>query len=341
VSAPVAINARAAVRRELGGVERVAATLARELPALRPGRYRVLQPPAALAHRAGHAWEQALLPLAARGARVILSPANLAPLASRRNVVIVHDLAPIVRPDWYRGPYGTWHRALVPRLARRALRVLTVSEFSKGELVERLGLTPESIRVTPPGVDARFRPEADPEPARREHGLDGPYVLTVATRGPRKNVRALDAAAEQLGAEGIELVAAGSSRAYMGRDEPPSRVRALGYVADEHLPGLYAGARAFVLPSLYEGFGLPCVEAMACGTPVVAADAAALPEACGGAALLADPHDPAALSGSVVTAALDEEVRARLVRAGRERAAGLTWARTAGLVDAAVAELLD
>ena len=107
MTAPVAINARAAARREVGGVERVAGALARELPRLRPGRYRVVRPPAALAHRAGHAWEQALLPFAARGAELILSPANLAPALSRRNVVMIHDLAPLARA------------VLVPRLLRR------------------------------------------------------------------------------------------------------------------------------------------------------------------------------------------------------------------------------
>jgi glycosyltransferase involved in cell wall biosynthesis len=340
MTAPVAINARAAARRETGGVERVAAALAAELPALRPGRYRVLRPPGTLAHRAGHAWEQAVLPAAARGSRLILSPANLAPLLSRRNVVMVHDLAPIVRPDWYRGAYGAWHRALVPRIARGARRVLTVSEFSKGELVERLGIAPEAIRVAPPGVDPAFSPHADPAPARGRHGIEGPYVLTVATRGPRKNLGALDVAAERLADEGVDLVAAGSTRAYMGREERPARARALGYVAEEHLPGLYAGALAFVLPSLYEGFGLPCVEAMACGTPVVAADAAALPEACAGAALLADPADAEALAAASLAAALDEGERTRLVAAGRERAAELTWRRTAELVDGAVEELL-
>ena len=118
-----------------------------------------------------------------------------------------------------------------------------------------------------------------------------------------------------------------------------SRARRLGYVADEDLRALYAGAAVFAMPSLYEGFGLPCLEAMAAGTPVVAADRAALPEACGGAALLADPGDADAFAAALLRAAGAE--RDRLVAAGRERAAALTWRRTAEEIDAALEPLLS
>jgi glycosyltransferase involved in cell wall biosynthesis len=143
------------------------------------------------------------------------------------------------------------------------------------------------------------------------------------------------------------VVVAGSTRPYLpagsssGQDTPAAargRARRLGYVPDEDLPELYAGAAVLAMPSLYEGFGLPCVEAMAAGAPVVAADRAALPEACGGAALLADPGDPDAFAAAIVEAA--GPGRARLVAAGRERAATLTWERTAEAVDAALEPLL-
>jgi glycosyltransferase involved in cell wall biosynthesis len=334
VREPVAIDARAAVRREVGGVERVAREMSEHLPRLRPGRYRVIRPPEALAHGAGHAWEQAVLPFAARGAELIYAPANLAPLASgRRNVVVIHDLAALRHPEWYSRTYVAWQRALLPRLARAARRVITVSEFSRAEIAEVLGA---EATVVPNGVDLeRFHPGV--EPARRER----PYVLVVGTRIARKNTGALAEAARRLAGEGIELVSAGSGRAYM-REEGAGGgvVKALGYVPDAELPGLYAGARALAIPSLYEGFGLPCIEAMACGTPVVAADRAALPETCGGAALLADPDDAGAFADALVEAATHDATRARLTDAGRARAAGLTWNRTAELTDAIVGELL-
>jgi glycosyltransferase involved in cell wall biosynthesis len=335
MSAPVAINARAAARREIGGVERLAREMAVRLPRRKPGRYRVIRPPAALAHRAGHAWEQAALPLIARGAQLIYSPANLAPLESGRNVVVIHDVAALRRPEWYGRAYVAYQRALLPRIARNARLIITVSEFSKRELVEILEADPARIAVVPNGVDERFNPEA-----RAALGMTRPYVLVVGTRIARKNAAALDAAARGLKQAGIELVHAGSGRGYM-RDEARGGMRELGYVPDEEMPGLYAGALALAMPSLYEGFGLPCLEAMACGTPVVASNRAALPETTGEAALLVDPEDGAAFADAVVELATDDTRRAELAARGMKRARPFTWERTAALTDAAIERLLS
>jgi glycosyltransferase involved in cell wall biosynthesis len=339
MSALVAVDARAAVRRETGGVERVAREMAVRLPALRPDRYVVISPRPRLAHRAGHAWEQLALPLLARRADLLYCPANLAPIASRRNAVVIHDVAALAHSDWYGRTYGAWQRLVLPALARRARLVLTVSRFSRGEIVERLGVPEDSVAVIPNGVSDTFSPSADPGPAREALGLDRPYVLTLATRSARKNIAVLGEAAAALRPLGVELVSAGGGRGYLrGGEQPPGR--ALGYVPERLLPGLYAGALALAMPSLYEGFGLPCLEAMACGTPVVAADRAALPETCGDAALLADPDDPEAFATALVRAATDQDERARLIAAGRERAATFTWRRTAELTDAALAAAL-
>src|SRR3954451_17059330 len=235
----VAINARAAARQEIGGVERYAREMAARLPAL--GDYRVLRPPAPLAHKLGHAWEQAL-PLMHRGP--IYSPVNTPPISSR-TIVVIHDVAALRHPDWYSRAYAAWHNFLMPRVARKARLVITVSEFSRNEIAEVLGV--DSV-VVPGGVDERFRP-----------GEAKDYVLTVATRIARKNLSALDQTRRALAERGMELVAVGSGRGYMqSGDATPAR-----YVPDAELPALYAGARAFVLPSLYEGFGLPVLEAMA------------------------------------------------------------------------------
>ena len=329
------------MRREIGGVERWARELARLLPERRPERYEPIRPPAALAHRAGHAWEQLVLPLAARGAELLLSPANLAPLAGRRNVVVIHDAAPFLEPSWYGRVYGTWHRALLPRLARRARLVIAPSEHVRGELAELFGVPLERLVAIAPGVDASFANPGDPAPVLRRLGLGRPYVLAVGTEGRRKNLALLDRITPELAAQGLDVAIAGSSRPYMAGAQQPGTdggARRLGYVADADLPALYAGAAAFAMPSLYEGFGLPCLEAMAAGTPVVAADRAALPEACGGAALLADPDDEEAFTAALVQAAGPE--RHRLAEAGRARAAELTWSRTAEAIDAALDPLL-
>jgi len=218
------------------------------------------------------------------------------------------------------------------------LRVIAPSEVVRGQLVEVLGVEEERTRLVSLGVDPALGDRADPLRAAARHGLTGPYVLAVGTDLPRKNFELLDRLSEPLGREGIEVVLAGSTRHYMPRGS--YSVRELGYVAEEDLPGLYAGAAAFAMPSLYEGFGLPCLEAMACGAPVVASDRAALPETCGQAALLVDPTDHEAFAGALLQAASPGGTRTRLVEAGRQRAAHLTWDHTARGVDAVVAEAL-
>ena len=298
--APVLINARAAARREIGGVERVTIEMAARLRGSTP-RVRNARPPTALAYRAGHLWEQALLPAASREARVLYCPANLAPVASRRTVVVINDLAALRHPGWYSAVYASYQKRIVPLLAQRARRVIASSEFSRRELAEGLDLDPDRIVVVPHGVDARFSPHADVEPVRQAYGLERPYILVVGTRIARKNLASLAEARDRLEREGIELVSAGSGRAYMRPGETPP-LRALGYVDDGALPGLYTGALALAMPSLYEGFGLPVLEAMASGVPVVAADRTALPETCGDAALLVDPDDGAALGDALLTA---------------------------------------
>jgi glycosyltransferase involved in cell wall biosynthesis len=334
----VAINARAAIRTQIGGVERLAREMATRLPALRPDRYFVARPAAALAHRAGHGWEQAILPIIAARSALLYSPANLAPLLFPGNVVVIHDAAALRRPQAYSRSYVAYHRVVLPAIAKRARLVITVSEFSRGELIELIGAAPERIVVVAEGVDERFRPDVDPGPARNAHALAKPYVLVVGTASARKNLGVLEPARRALAERGIELVLAGSDRGYLRGDEV--RLRRLGYVAEQDLPALYAGSLALALPSTHEGFGLPCLEAMATGVPVVAANAGALPETVAEAGILVDPHDAGGFAAALVAAACDESVRGPLIAAGRARANHYTWSRTASLTDQAIGALL-
>src|SRR3954466_13350876 len=196
-----AIDARAAARPELGGVERWARELSTRLA------YTVHRPPAALSHRAGHAWEQAVLPLLSAPAPALLCPANLAPVAARNVVVVIHDAAPLRHPGWYSGLYAAWQRRVLPLIARRARRVITVSEFSRDELRELLGI---DAHVVYGGVDPRFSPGPKADP---------PYVLCVASQTARKNLRALVPAARALAHDGIELRIAGGHRPQFAAEE--------------------------------------------------------------------------------------------------------------------------
>jgi glycosyltransferase involved in cell wall biosynthesis len=281
-----------------------------------------------------------VLPVRAARAPALLCPANLAPVAAGNVVLVLHDAAALRHPDWYSPLYAAYQRALLPALARRARRVITVSEFSRAELAELLGLAPERVTVVPGGVDPRFgaasADEAAVSTARAELELTQPYVLCVASHTARKNLAALVPAARALAPEGIEVVLAGGHRPQFAPEAGLDGLRLLGAVDDALLPGLYGGAEAFALPSRYEGFGLPVLEAMAAGTPVVAAATSALPGTCGGAARLVPPTGEA-FAEALTSLLGDAAERARLCVAGRERAAGFTWERTAREVDAVVA----
>ena len=291
-----------------------------------------------MTHGAGQLWEQLALPLEARrvGTPLLINPANLAPLAFSHNLVHIFDAAALRQPDWYSNLYSSYQARLLPQVARRAEAIVTGSEFSKAELIELLGVSGSKIHVIAGGVDARFTPAADSAGARAKLALAAPYVLCVASRTARKNLASLEPAARLLAAEGIELVVAGGDRPQFKEQAGAGAVRFLGYVDDALLPGLYAGASAFVLPSLHEGFGLTALEAMASGVPTVLSNAGALPETGSSAALYADPLDPLAIADQILAAIGSRQ----LAEAGISRAAGFSWERTALSLDQLVGELV-
>jgi glycosyltransferase involved in cell wall biosynthesis len=235
-------------------------------------------------------------------------------------VVTIHDLAILRHPDslprWHR-LYG---RAGLARVVRAADAVLAVSEFTKAETVELLGIPAERVRVLPNGVDDVFRPEGE--------GAEGDYVLAVATLEPRKNLGRVVEAARNAG---VELRVVGA-RGWGGVDVPGW----VGEVPDAELARLLRGARCIVYASLYEGFGLPVLEAMASGTPAVTSRGGALEEVAGGAAVLVDPlHSESIAAGIAQAAARRDE----LVPRGLERAREFTWSRAADGVEALWKEL--
>ncbi len=256
-------------------------------------------------------------------------------------VLTVQDVTFVSHPEVHSRLNRFNLRRMVPRACRRARLVVAPSRATAEELRRRCGVDPAKIRVVPDGYDeARFVPEPQPEDAGvlERHGLDGPYVLFVGTIEPRKNLlRLLDAFA-RLRRDGIRnrlAMAGGLGWGYgpvmerLASPDVAGGILTLGSVADRDLPALYRGAAAFVYPSLFEGFGLPVLEAMACGTPVVTSDTSSLPEVAGDAALTVPPHDVVALTEAMQAVLTDAALAARLRAAGPIRARGFTWQRTA------------
>jgi glycosyltransferase involved in cell wall biosynthesis len=221
-------------------------------------------------------------------------------------VVTVHDLAVLRHPETFNQWTRRYSRSCVPRVARAASRIVAVSEFTKRELVELLGTPPSKVTVIPNGVAEVFSPDG---PA-----AEGDYVLAVGTLEPRKNLERVQEAARLARAE-LRVVGA---RGWGG-------VQAagwLGRVSDDELACLYRGAKCVVYASLYEGFGLPIAEAMSCATPVVTSRGGATEETAGGAAVLVDPYDSAAIAAGIAEAvARRDELR----RLGLERARAFSW----------------
>ena len=276
----------------------------------------------------GQAWEQLELPRYTSDG-FSLNLCNTAPLAGRYTIVAIHDAGVFAVPDAYSRPFRTWYRLLHPQLGRRAVRMLTVSEFSRAELSRHLGIARDRITVIPNGGEHILREPADHAILNRL-GLSGRYVLAVSSRSAHKNFGGIQAAAKHMRQQDITLVFAGgaNSRIFKAGDTTSGESIMTGRVTDAELRALYEGAECFVYPSFYEGFGLPPLEAMTCGCPVVVSRAASLPEVCGEAAMYCDPNDPAdigrALDGVLGDPALQRELRRR----GRERALQFTWNRS-------------
>ncbi|MGH2458710.1 MAG: glycosyltransferase family 4 protein [Chloroflexota bacterium] len=295
-------------------------------------------------------FEQIALPRAARRNRARLAhvPYFAAPLRPLLpSCVTVHDLVPVIRPEYRRTAAQRLYSALVIRGLASVDRIVTDSVASAHDLTTRLGISGARIRVIPLGVDPRFRPlETDAERAwasavLARQRLDGPYFLYVGGLDRRKNVDGLVRAFARLRRErrvsqGLAIVGAlrpGDALFYDPRPDVErlgisDSVRLLGQVGDDEVRALQARADVFVFPSLYEGFGLPPLEAMACGAPVVCSAASSLPEVVGDAGLLFDPGSEDALVGALGSLVDDVELRRHLGRKGRERATGFTWEKT-------------
>jgi glycosyltransferase involved in cell wall biosynthesis len=332
---PIAVNGRFYAHQPTG-MQRYASELASRLSGLAES----VRPETPLTGMAGHLWEQICLPAVTHG-RLLWSPNNTGPIATHRQVCTIHDLAPLDNPEWFSPRFSAWYRWLMPRLARRVAHLIAVSEFTRIRVVESLGVKPEKVTVIPHGIDQLFFPRPEEEICTTRRKLNIPrsrYFLFVSSLEPRKNLSRLllawERAQRKLPDDMWLVIAGAKGRPQVFSDTPikkdlPPRVHFTGYVAEECLPALYSGAVALVYPSLYEGFGFPPLESMACGTPVIASNTTSLPEVTADAAILVDPLEVDEIISAIALVGTDPVLRSDLSRRGIARATSYTWDATA------------
>ena len=284
----------------------------------------------------GHAWEQLELPQHCRG-DMLVNLCNSGPLSHESQLAVLHDAGPVAIPSAYGFAYRNWHRWMLHGLMRRARIVATVSRFSASGLMRYFGRKARSIEIIYEGGEHILRAPADARILERLGLERGRYVLAVGSRSPNKNFAAVAVAASLLRDLHVKVVAVGghNPRVFARTDskaEEESLVMA-GYTSDSELRALYEHAQCFVFPSHYEGFGLPPLEAMHCGCPVVVSSRSALPEICGEAAAYCDPDSPADIAQQlrrvITSAALQQELR----EAGFARAAQFSWKQAAARLE--------
>lgn len=302
---------------------------------IRPARWSTARPAARIA------WEQVAQPLALRRDRpdLLHATAFVAPLLSTRpSVVTAYDLSFALFPELFRGPNQAYLRLFTRRSIRRARRTIAISQHTRSDVHRLYGVPLDRIDVAYPGIDPRFRPTPrdDVEAFRRRQNLSDRFFLYLGTLEPRKNLsRLIEAIALSENKDWRLVLVGGKGWLYADLFERvqalglAEQVRFAGYAPAEDLPLWYNAATAFVYPSTYEGFGMPPLEAMACGAPVVASNAASLPEAVGDAGLLVDPADVAALAESMRRVWDDASLRAELSARGLRQAARFNWEKTA------------
>ncbi len=266
----------------------------------------------------------------------------LPPTRARRTLVTVHDLSYVRVPECFPAPLLNYlNRAVPPALARADL-ILADAASTQRDLVEVYAIAPAKVRVLYSAADARFHPNisaAECARVREKYALRAPFVLSVGTLQPRKNYARLIEAFARAAIINYQLLIVGGKgwmfdAVIQAAQQLPDRVRILDFVSDDDLPALYAMATLFVYPSLYEGFGIPILEAMACGAPVISSNSSSLPEAGGDAALYFDPRDTGALADVLQRALADEKLRDELRGKGFAHARRFAWEQSArGLVE--------
>lgn len=339
------VNARF-LTRKLTGVDRFAIEICRQLIRLRPGEFCLVAPENILykdiaeelgvkviGHTYGYVWEQISLPLylSGKGHPLLLNLCSIAPVFYRNNVITLHDITWVRYPDTFSWRFRAFYNMFVPHLCRRARHIFTVSEFSRSEIVSQYSVRQDAITVLYNAVNEDFSP-GNPSSGKNK------YFLAVSSAKANKNfeniIRAFLIYDSQKSDSELLIIGDTHSRVFhkininLLNDNP--KIKCLGRVSDSKLIDYYRGAEAFIFPSLYEGFGLPALEAQACGTPVIASDTSSLPEVLGQSAILCNPDIPEDIAAAMITVSGNNTQREILISKGLENVKRFSWAESAG-----------
>ncbi|RKY24241.1 MAG: glycosyltransferase family 1 protein [Planctomycetota bacterium] len=340
----LAVNCRF-LSQTLTGAQRAAVELCKQIKRLEPST--VFLSPGNILHKelaetlgvktigklTGHLWEQFDLPrfLKKHGKPVLLNLCNMAPLSYRSNVITIHDLSPLRSPSWFSYVFRTYYKRMLPVIARKALKVFTDSAFSKREISELLSVPEAGVTVIHLAVPENILQLAD----RNFPNENGKYILAVSSIDPRKNFSRLAKAFLRLKLHDTKLILVGGKNAVFSDAKLGSilheaeNIVFAGYIDDVELVALYRNALCLAYPSLYEGFGLPPLEAMACKCPVVVSETASLPEVCADAAYYVDPYNVDSIAEGIYKVATDDQLRKTLIEKGAKRVTAFSWEKSA------------
>ncbi|WP_082072868.1 glycosyltransferase family 1 protein [Hyphomicrobium sp. 99] len=283
----------------------------------------------AVGQSANQIWEQWQLPRST--SKPILNLCNRGIIAAKQQTICIHDTNVFTCPESYSRQFRLFYKALLPFFARRASRLTTVSSYSADELSTRFDIPRERITVLYNGHEHAFRWRAANSDIMRRFRFDRPFVLTIGSQAKHKNIGMLMGLADALDDMGVDLAVAGGSGGIFADDanRKQANVRLLGYVSDDDLAALLSNALCLAFPSLTEGFGLPLVEAMALGCPVISSNSACMPEICGDAALFADPTDPSSWRRQIKTLLDSKSLQGELSSRGRLHVRRFSWRQSA------------
>ncbi len=278
----------------------------------------------------GNLWEQFELPFYTRG-KFLFNPGNIGPLLKINQAITIHDASVFAVPYSYTPSFLFKYRLIYSILTKTAGLVITVSNFSRNELIKYCRISPQKLVVIPEGSDHIQSVQADQTVFDKHNLGNKPYILTVGTNAPHKNLAVVYQAAAMIPADECDFVVVGGDfDRWFGRapEMDNKRCKKLGYLTDGELKALYQGAIAFVFPSLYEGFGLPPLEAMACGCPVIISNTSSLPEICGNAALYFNPRQPEELVEKIKCVINNSLLQTELRDKGYTQASNFRWSDT-------------